>query len=563
MDNFKTSNGKKKVILKSLNVNSDFQDHLLSSKNVEKLNQMLDKIEKKIPNRNIERLDNLKEKNQEPRLLIETIFNNHDNDQYKRLLISNFENNLRTVSRSPDKLIIFYQMETNKFILIHSIRKSSLYSHQKKGIHYINIEENLFDQKDFLRIAFFIKDKSGILVKIKDISQSTFFDRWLNFKNFIKSTNRELSFKINDDGITLHHNPSDLLEFYNKLLNKEILIKNDSLIFYKNGELVKKYKISSIEYEDKIYTNTEEFDTFINHFIISHRYPELIKFKEKLKKKINEKIKQLDRWFSEDISNNKIIFFESAKKIYTSLDKDEPIEKPNLDNLDYIVCSYEDFDYTIEPDQDFINLIQLDIKNNFNFLRILHVMEKIDFKNPFKINSIMISNKIKLSENYKTIEECITTLLNHIKDNTLQEIIRILKIHVFLKFINNKHIKFFLKKIMNNFELILNSEQYIDKESKILEFKSKRAIESKNQNEILEYFLQLAKKYFHYKYKFIIIGIEDKDKVDGIDKKFIKSDLIGNIQGQLNIFLEPNGKRAYFQHVKLKNNKFLIILIIY
>jgi len=82
---------KKKVILKSLNVNSDFQDHLLSSKNVEKLNHMLDKIEKRIPRKNVERLDKLKEKNQDPRLLIETIFDNHDNDQYKRLLISNFE----------------------------------------------------------------------------------------------------------------------------------------------------------------------------------------------------------------------------------------------------------------------------------------------------------------------------------------------------------------------------------------------------------------------------------------------------------------------------------------
>ncbi|MHA1285057.1 MAG: hypothetical protein ACTSQP_21365, partial [Promethearchaeota archaeon] len=510
-----------------------------------------------------ERLDKLKEKNQDPRLLIETIFDNHDNDQYKRLLISNFENNLRTVSRSPDKLIIFYQMEINKFVLIHSKIKSSLYSHQKKGILYINIGENLFDQKDFLRIAFFIKDKSGILVKIKEISQSTFFDRWLNFKNFIKSTNRELSFQINDNGVMLYYNPSDLLEFYKKLLNEEILIKNDSLIFYKNGELVKKYKISSIEYEDKIYTNVEEFESFINYFIVSYRCPELIVFKEKLKDEINKKIKQIDRWFSKDISNNKIILLENTTEIYSPLNEGDSIKKPEMENIDYLISSCKYHDFTIEPDQNFINLIQLEINNNFNILRILHVMEQIEFKSPFKINSIMIFNKIKLNKNYRIVEECITTLLNHVKDKALQEIIKILKIHVFLKFINNKHIKFFFKKIMNNFELTFESEQYIDKESEILEFKSKKVIENRSEDKIIKYFLEIAKKYYHFKHKFIIIGIEDKDIIDGIDGKFIRSDLIGILQKEMDIFLNPNGKKSYIQHVKLKNNKFLIIYIIY
>ncbi|MHA1230946.1 MAG: hypothetical protein ACTSPQ_09900 [Candidatus Helarchaeota archaeon] len=50
------------VILKSLKVNSDFKKYSLSSKNTKEFTHMLDLIEKKIPKKNIERLDKLIEK---------------------------------------------------------------------------------------------------------------------------------------------------------------------------------------------------------------------------------------------------------------------------------------------------------------------------------------------------------------------------------------------------------------------------------------------------------------------------------------------------------------------
>jgi len=85
-----------------------------------------------------------------------------------------------------------------------------------------------------------------------------------------------------------------------------------------------------------------------------------------------------------------------------------------------------------------------------------------------------------------------------------------------------------------------------------LEFKSKRLIKNRSQDKIIEYFLEIAKKYYHFNHKFIIIGIEDKDKIDGIDGKFIKSSLIGSIQEKLSIFLNPCEKRAHVQHIMLK-----------
>jgi len=81
------------------------------------------------------------------------------------------------------------------------------------------------DQKDFLRMAFFIKESNNIVVKIKENSQSKFFNRWLNFKPFLKSSNKELTIQIVDDGVYLDYNPEDISDFYNKLINKEIQLK--------------------------------------------------------------------------------------------------------------------------------------------------------------------------------------------------------------------------------------------------------------------------------------------------------------------------------------------------
>ncbi|MHA1285590.1 MAG: hypothetical protein ACTSQP_24055, partial [Promethearchaeota archaeon] len=378
----------------------------------------------------------------------------------------------------------------------------------------------------------------------------------------LKSSNKELTIQIVDDGVYLDYNPEDISDFYNKLINKEISIEKGYLIFFNNGNIKKKYKISSIEFDDKIYLSIKEFENFTNDFIISQQCPELVRFKSKLIDFINKKVKSLERWL-DAIPSKKIKLLENEKMIYSSFNEKNLIKKPNLDNSYLIICSADNPNYIVEPDQEFTNLILSEVKNNRTILKILHIMEDIDLKNPFRINSIIIFNKIKFNENYKIVDECILRLLYQVRDKILHEIIRILRINVLVKFIENKYIKFFFQTIMNSFELSLDSKQYYDKESEILEFKSKRLIENKSEHEIMESFQKIARNYSHFTFKFIIIGIEDDDIIDGIDGKFVKSDLIGKIEREMNTFLDPHGKKSFIQHIKLNYNKFLIIFIIY
>ena len=53
------------------------------------------------------------------------------------------------------------------------------------------------------------------------------------------------------------------------------------------------------------------------------------------------------------------------------------------------------------------------------------------------------------------------------------------------------------------------------------------------------------------------------DKIDGVDKKYIHSDKIGEIQENLKKYLKPYNKNVFLQHLRINENKSLIILIIY
>lgn len=548
------------VIIKFLKDDSDFLRFQLSKKNLTEFQGILKSIEKRVPKENIEKLSNLKEKNQDPRLLIETIFGSNE-DRYKELLMSNFENHLMSSSRASDKLIIFYKINKSKFVIIHSKLKKSLYSQKKGEIDYIRIEQSLLDQKDFLRIVFFEKDKSIVVVRIKELSQSKFFDRWLNFKKLMKSYNKDLTIEVELGKEVFLYSP-DITEFYNKLQNNEIKIKDDNLIFTSHREHIQELKISSIEFEDNIYSSKTDFNRFLNHFYLSQRYPELNVMIQNYQNFLDKLKETLNGWYGTKPSN-RIVLYENEKLIYNPEKSDILFEKIKLENIDYIICTGEYPNCSIKPDKKFYELIASEITKTLPFIRILHLNEKVNINDETRINSMVLMNEVKLNKFYELLENNINSLLESRRDSKLLDILKILKFCIFIKCLENKYLKSFFKSILINMYVNIESDIYLDKELEILEFKSKKIFERQSVNDIKSYFMEMAKKYCHFHCKFIIIGIEDKDKIDGIDKKYFGSDLIGSIQEDLEVFLNPYNKKPFLQHIRVKENKFLIIFVIY
>jgi len=548
------------IIIKFLKDDSDFLNFRLSDKYLKEFLEILNNIEKRVPKENIEKLSKLKEKNQDPRLLIETIFDSEE-DRYKELLISNFENNLMSSSRASDKLIILYRLNNTKFVIIHSKLKKSLYSHTKGEIDYIKIEKSLLDQKDFLRIVYFEKTKSIIYVKIKEISQSKFFDRWLNFKRLRKSYNRALTIEVELASEILLYSP-DLTTFYKKIQNDEIKIDRKKLVFVDQGEVIQNLKISSIEFEDKVYSNEEEYISFLNHFYMTQRYPELNNLTHNFKIFLDNLKETLIGWSAQSPSN-KIELFENLKSVYSTSRKDIIFKKNKFEDIDYIICSGEYPNCSINPDEDFFDIIAAEIGKNIPLVKILHLSEVIDIKRPFKVNSLLFMNRIEIIKSYEVLEKNLNRLLESRRDKKLLEILKILKLCIFIECIKNSFIKYFFNMILNDLCVDLDSNEYLDKELKIMEFKSKKTIEGKSLNDIKSYFMDLAIKYCHYYCKFVIIGIEDKDKIDGVDGKYFSSDIIGEIQENLEPFLQKYNRTPFLQHIRIEKNKFLIVFIIF
>jgi len=64
----------------------------------------------------------------------------------------------------------------------------------------------------------------------------------------------------------------------------------------------------------------------------------------------------------------------------------------------------------------------------------------------------------------------------------------------------------------------------------------------------------------------MIIGLNEKNEIDGINEKYIHSDWIGHFEDQLNIFLKPYKKKAFIQQIPIKIRSkvtYIIIFIIY
>lgn len=558
--NEKDKNDKNKIIIKFLKDDADFLSYRLSEKNLREFQKLLKSIEKSVPKDNIEKLSTLKKKTQEPRFLIDTIFESNE-DRYKQLLISNFENNLMSSSRASDKLIIFYKQKKSKFVIIHSKLKKFLYSHTKGKIDYIKIEQSLLDQKDFLRIIFFEKVNSNVYFKIKEISQSKFFDRWIGFKKLRKSYNKALTIELELGKEVFVYSP-DLTEFYNKLQNNEIIIEDHQLVLTSQGEYSQDFKISSIEFEDNFYSTKADFKSFLNHFFLTQRYPELNLLVQEFHNFLDMLKETLIGWYAENPSN-KIELFENDKLIYHLDKKELTFKKIKLEDINYIICSGEYVNCSIKPDKKFHEIIELEITKSIPFAKILHLNEIIKINNPTKINSIFLMNEINLSTSYELLENRINSLLESRRDSKLLDILRILKLCIFTNFLTNKFIRYFFENILNNLYVNIESSLYLDKELKILEFKSKKLIEEKSPNEIKSYFMDMAKKYCHFNFKLIIIGIEDKDKIDGVNEIYFSSDLIGNIQEELEIFLKPYNKKPFLQHIRIKEKQFLIVFVIY
>lgn len=525
------------LIVKLLKENSDFQifNFYKNQDDLRKFIKELNKIESKIPKENIEKINNLIQKNIDPRLIIEKILSQSHNQDLVEILISDFERELMAASKSSDKLIIFYRINKNKIVLIHTKIKTSMIPKSRANINYFELKESFWDHKDYLRIVFLQLKKSEILVKIKELSQSKFFDRWLNFRKFVKSYKYNLSLEIEMANRTFIHAP-DLKEFYYDLVNNFLKIEKNYIIFNDPTNEFGKFKLLSIEFEDKIYTNENEYRKFISDFMIAQKYPELIDHKKDFKEFISRNANSLLKWYGEN-PTEKLELLENENEIYSPINEKVIFKKNKFEDIDFILCSGKYKNCTIRFDKRFCEKLE-NIFLNVNYrVNILHLGIDTEILNPYRLNHLNICNQIELEPDYNVLECEINKLLKSIKDNNLIKIIKFLKYYLFQKFLRNIFMKNALKLILNEINLKCESMEYYDKETEILEFKDKRFYQGKAKEVIKDDLLEISKKYCHFQNKFIIIGIEDKLKINGIDGKYIHSDWMNYFEIELNKFL--------------------------
>ena len=555
-----------KITIKFLQENSDFCDYKLDKDFLSRFLKELNNIEAKIPKENIRKLNELiNDKNKEPRIIIEKIFQTKFNDHITKILISNFENELLGPSRQNNRLIIFYKIDKNKFTIIHTTKKNHLCSESEEFFNTLIIKESFWDFKDYLRIVIFQLKDSDITVKVKEYSESSFFDRWLNFKKIRKSYNRDLLIELDiGNSITLNY-PPGFNELYNGLTKGSIKIKGKNLIFENIFDESKKiYNIKSIEYDNRIYQGEHEYKLFITKFKTDQKYPNLVNLNDKFINFLKRKKYELLSW-NQETPCKKLKLLENYGKIYHPNKEDITFKKGEFEDFDLILCSGMYTNYIIYPDDELITKIQNYLLNFKETFKIIKLGKEFSIQKPFRINNLIIFNKLQINKTYFKIVKKLTDLANE-RDKNVKKIISFLKYILLHKFLIDKDFKFLLEYILKDLFISIDSKHFYDKENEILEFKDKRFYENKGKDEIERNFLDIAKKYSHNRFKFVIIGMNEKNEIDAINENYIHSDWIGYFENQLNVFLKPHNKKAFTQQIPVISKSkvtYLIIFIIY